>query len=230
MRTVLLVLLAVAAPAFAAQTVWKWVDEQGVTHYSDRPVPGATKIEVNVGSRADSVSPGSTTPTTSEPEPQGPPYRDLEIWKPSQDETIVNTGGQVTVNVRVNPPLQSGHSLNLYLDGRLVEGFPPNATSFDLTEVPRGTHDVTVTVTDERGTRLQQSETVRFHVRQTSIAQPPVGPALRPPPKPPRTSGNKLPSRQPTYAELHGSPPKIDPRTNLPVKPPKPSKDKKPGG
>ena len=53
MRTALLLLLALAAPVLSstamATDVWKWVDEKGVTHYSDQPVAGATKIEVRTG-------------------------------------------------------------------------------------------------------------------------------------------------------------------------------------
>lgn len=219
MRTTLLLLALLAGPVLASQTVWKWVDENGVTHYADRPVPGAIKMEISSGkSSSESRSFGSTT-TTTQPADTGPVYRNFEIWKPGNDETIPNTGGQVTVNVRVEPALQPGHSLYLYLDGRLVEGFPANTLSFDLKEVPRGMHRVLAVISDGRGTRVQETEPVSFTVRQESVAQPPVGPALRPPPKPqprPRTS-NKLPTSQPTYAALNGGRAAIDPTTNRPV-------------
>jgi hypothetical protein len=63
-------------------------------------------------------------------------------------------------------------------------------------------------------------------VRQESIANPPVGPTLRPPTKPqPRAGANK----QPSYGELNGMRPVVNPATNLPV-PPKaaPKTPKKP--
>lgn len=230
MRTALLILLAFAAPAFAS-TVWKWVDEQGVTHYSDRPVPGATKVEVRVGSSWDSTVPRSSTATAP---PSGSPaaadtkYRNFEIWRPENEQMFVNVGGQVSVEIRIDPALQPAHTLNLYLDGKLVEGFPDNTTSYALTDLPRGAHQVIATVNELRGRRIQETAPVTFTIRQESAAQPPVGPALRPPPKP-RSSGaaNKLPARQPTYGTLNGSPPAMNPATNMPVvtKPaPKPSK------
>ena len=92
MRTALLLLLALAAsgcpaPHRPTSTVWKWVDEKGVTHYSDQPVPGATKIEVRAGNVADvalSASRSSTPPSaTGDRRPTAPPsYRDFEIWRP----------------------------------------------------------------------------------------------------------------------------------------------------
>jgi hypothetical protein len=222
----------VATSAFAAQTVWKWVDERGVTHYSDRPVPGATKMELSV---RDSASDPADVPSYSSSDrsndrqdaPSGPPYRDFEIWKPGNGDTLVNTGGSIQVNIRIEPTLQPGHSLALYLDGALVEGMG-NALEYSLTEVPRGLHSLVAVVSDQRGRRVQETDQVQFSVRQTSIANPPVGPALRPPPKPrPRGAANKLPSKQPSYAALQGSRPAIDPATNLPVKT-KPAPKKKP--
>lgn len=219
MRTALMVLALLAAPAFASQTVWKWVDEKGVTHYSDRPVPGAQRIEVTVGSRADPVptSPAARSPSSDQSPAEVTAYRDFEIWRPGEQETVANTGGAVEVSIRLDPPLMQGHSIHLYLDGRLVQDFPPQALEYTVQDVPRGEHTLTAIIEDRAGRRLQETS-VRFFVRQQSIAQPPVGPALRQtPPKPGGQASNKLPSTQPSYTALHGQRPQIDPRTNLPV-------------
>lgn len=186
MRTALLLMGLLAVPAWASQPVWKWVDGDGVTHYSDRPVPGATRVEIYVGNSDSrpaplpSIRPNAPTP----PVDTGPSYRSFAIGKPVNDQNFVNTGGQVAVNVRLDPALQPGHQLILFLDGRQVEGLPRGATQFDLKEVPRGTHTVSAQIVDGRGTRLQETAAVTFHVRQQSIAQPPGGPGVRPPPKP----------------------------------------------
>lgn len=209
MRTTLVLLAALAGIGFsslglAAQTVWKWVDENGVTHYADRPVPGATRMEISSGKSSSASSPApAASSAPAQPVNAGPPYRDFEIWKPGNDETIPNSGGEVTVNLRIEPQLQLGHSLALYLDARLVEGFPDNTESFDLKEVPRGQHTLLAIIMDGRGNRIQETQQVTFTVRQESVAQPPVGPTLRPPPKPqPRGASNKLPTSQPSYVGL----------------------------
>jgi len=219
MRTTLFLLVLLAVPVFASQTVWKWVDANGVTHYSDRAVPGATRMEVSTGTTVGNSTPSPSFGNASpDPVDAGPPYRDFEIWKPGNDETIANTGGQVSVNVRVEPAVQPGHTLSLYLDGRLVEGYPGNATSFELSNVARGTHSVVAVVTNNNGSRVQETPSVTFHVRQESAAQPPVGPALRPPPKPQPRAGNKMQRSQPSYAALNSArTAPIDPTTNRPV-------------
>jgi hypothetical protein len=224
MRTALMLLVLLAAPAFAAQTVWKWVDENGVTHYSDQPIPGAQRVEISTGSRADSLNATSSSQrpsaTSQSSEPSVAGYRNFEIWKPGDQETVPNTGGVVDVRLRYEPALQPGHSVYVYLDGRLVPDFPPTGLEYTLRDVPRGSHTLIAVIQDGRGKRIQETPQVRFTVRQESVAQPPVGPALRPPPKPRgQQAGNKLPTSQPSHAALNGAPPKIDLRTNKLVRP-----------
>jgi hypothetical protein len=221
MRTALLLLLALAAAASSgtasASDVWKWVDEKGITHYSDQPVPGATKIEVRAGNIAQ--GPENAPPAASDSPSAAAAvtkYRNFEIWRPETDQVFSNTGGQVNVEIRIEPGIGPGHTVNLYLDGKVVTGFARNAMSYSLSGVPRGTHNVTATVTDQRGTQIQETKSVVFTVRQESIAQPPVGPSQRPPPKQ-RTGANKVLTKQPSYAALNGGHPAIDPATNLPV-------------
>jgi hypothetical protein len=234
MRTALLLLLALAASgssgAASAADVWKWVDEKGITHYSDQPVPGATKIEVRAGNVAESGSAdvASSRPAAPDSSAAAPGYRDFEIYRPEVDEAIINTGGQVNVEIRIDPSVQPLHTLSLYLDGKLVTGFSRNSLSYALTEVPRGVHSVTAVITDQYGKTVRETSPVGFSVRQESVAQPPVGPTLRPPPKPqPRAGANKPLTTQPSYGALNGGHPAVNPVTNLPVvtKPaPKPKK------
>ena len=217
MRTALYVLLALAAPAFAGQTVYKWVDEKGVTHFSDQPTAGAEKVELSSGpDRSAEPAPAYTAPAQQAPVNQGPAYSRFAIESPQQEEAIINTGGVVSVRLAISPQIEAAHVVTLYLDGALVEDFPKQGTSYQFSSVPRGTHTVRAVVSTIQGAMVQETPPVTFHVRQESAAQPPVGPALRPN-KPKRTSGNKMRSEQPSYAALNGSMPKMNPRTNLPV-------------
>lgn len=184
LRTALATLALLGTSVYAADGVWKWVDAQGVTHYSDRPVPGAERVDIKTQS---SYSTPPATPTPAAPassQPPSPLYREIEVWRPSQDEAIINTGGVVPVRVRLDPQLRPRHTLAIYLDGRRVDDAAGTDGSFELSEVPRGTHSIVAAVVDERGNILQQSPAVIFHMRQHSIAQPPVGPTLRPPTRP----------------------------------------------
>ena len=242
MRTALLLLLAFAASGLSGTAssaeVWKWVDAKGVTHYSDQPVPGAVRIEVRAGniSEARPAQPTSNQADSDSQSAEQGTYRTFQIVRPTNDQSIVNTGGQVDVEIRIAPPLEATDRLNLFLDGKLVTGFPRNATIYALTDVPRGTHNVSAVVADASGNTIQESPPVTFTVRQESIAQPPVGPSLGQPPKPvptphPRpqnTAKNKMRTKQPTYEALNGGRPDMNPATNRPVEKKKPAPTGKP--
>jgi Domain of unknown function (DUF4124) len=187
LRIPLLLLAALGSTVQAAEGVWKWVDSQGVTHYADRPVPGAVQIDIKVQSApAPDAEPASAAASPSAPAaaPAQPPYTELEIWKPATDESVVNTGGLVQVRIRLEPAIRPRHTLALYLDGKRVENLGAGALEIDLQDVPRGTHSLVASVFDDAGKLVQQGQQVVFFVRQESVAQPPVGPTLRPPPKP----------------------------------------------
>jgi len=187
LRIPLLLLTALGSTVQAAEGVWKWVDNQGVTHYADRPVPGAVRVDIKVQSApAIEVEPAASSggsTTTRAATPAQPPYTSLEIWKPAAEESVVNTGGLVQVRIRLEPALRPRHTLALYLDGKRVENFASGALEVDLQDVPRGTHSLVASVFDDAGKLVQQGQQVVFFVRQESVAQPPVGPILRPPPK-----------------------------------------------
>lgn len=187
LRIPLLLLVALGSTVQAAEGVWKWVDSQGVTHYADRPVPGAVRIDIKVQSAPApeaEATPVSGTPATRPATPAQPLYTELEIWKPASEESVVNTGGVVQVRMRLEPAIRPRHTLALYLDGKRVENLGPGALEIDLQDVPRGTHSLVASVFDDTGKLVQQGQQVVFYVRQESVAQPPVGPTLRPPPKP----------------------------------------------
>ena len=140
------------------------------------------------------------------------------IESPQPDEAIINTGGKVTVRLAATPAIAPNHTVVLYLNGARVEDFPPNALSHELSDVPRGTHTLKAVVTTRQGSPIQESPPITFHVRQQSVATPPVGPALRPPPKPRTSAGNKMRTKQPSYTALNGGSAQVDPNTNLPVR------------
>lgn len=217
MRTALYVLLALAAaPAFAGQTVYKWVDEKGVTHFSDQPIAGAEKVELSSGpNRASAPAPSYAAPSSTPPTQAGPAYSRFAVVSPQQDQSFINTGGKVTVQLAATPAIGNGHTVALYLDGSKVSDFGPTSMSHEFTEISRGTHTLKAVIS-HNGRTIQETSPVTFHVRQESVANPPVGPGMRQN-TPKRTAGNKLTTRQPTYQALNGSKATIDPRTNMPV-------------
>ncbi len=166
--------LVVSLPSFAAD-IYKWTDDNGVTHYSDMPREGATEVEVEPAQTFSNPEVSSGSNNTEEADDGSnseKSYESIAISSPSMEETIWNTGGNVTVSVSLQPVLQSGHSLRLYLDGQSMGDFPPRSSSVTLTEITRGMHVVQSEVVNSKGRVIVKSEPVTFFYKQATVNNP----------------------------------------------------------
>ena len=167
-------LLALFAAHGAQAQAYKWTDEDGVVHYSDRPEPGAEVINLPESQgtrRAAAPAAAQTAATTGDDAAANQPFRyeSLEVMAPSAEETLWNIGGVLNVSLALQPALQPGHQVRVYFDGtpREVPG-----TSFQLEDVYRGVHNIQAEVLDEAGELQIRSLPNRFYVQQTTIVRP----------------------------------------------------------
>jgi hypothetical protein len=156
-----------------AVPAWTWTDSSGQVHYSDTPVPGARKIELGsaqgFGPTDGSSARRATQPVTSTAPARG--YTAIRIVNPTQQQTLWNTAGVLTVSLTTDPGLRDGDSLDLAVDGQR-KNLATTSTEITLQDVFRGLHTVEVIVFDRTGTELARSAPTTFIVQQTSIANP----------------------------------------------------------
>ena len=169
-RTILVLLGLLVMPYAAADEAYVWTDEDGVVHYSDRPQPGAERIQLDDPNTGRSPAPRqSDTGDATDGEPdEGAPfsYESFAVVSPGAEETLWNIEGVLNVSLALSPGLQPGHQVRVYFDGtpRMVSG-----TSFQLQEVWRGVHNLQAEVVDETGKMLIRTQTNRFYVQQTTV-------------------------------------------------------------
>jgi hypothetical protein len=179
MRVLAWLLLIAAAPVLATTTLYKWVDDQGVVHYSDQPEPGAEKIKVRSAQTFKGTPASNQGPGIQQNQPAATRYARLAIETPVADQVLLNESG-VLVVASVEPALQPGHQLLYMLDGRPVDGLGPESTSVTLDSVPRGSHTIAVIILDETGSTVASSAAVSFAVREPSTNKAPKGPSITP--------------------------------------------------
>ena len=168
----ILALLGIFGAAVATADVWRWVDDDGVVHFSDTPVEGAERIDVSESSRTTGArvfTPPPRVAADGEPAPEAEEefrYESLTVVSPAAEETLWNIEGLLSVSLAVSPGLQTGHQVRVYFNGqpRMV-----NSTSFTLDEVWRGVHNIQAEVLDETGKLMIRSQPNRFYVQQTTI-------------------------------------------------------------
>lgn len=176
LTAVFLAFLAVSSMV-AADPLYKWVDEKGNVHYSDKPHPGAKQITLPkaatfVPPNTVKLTPtGSDAPHSATPDSATAPetgaaaaYTSISVTAPADQSTIWNTDS-VTVSVSVAPPLRPGDSVSITLDGKtqVVEG---TSASFDGLE--RGPHTASAMVGSLK------APSITFYIQKTSIKKPPT--------------------------------------------------------
>jgi len=169
MKIVLTLILLIMSFGVSA-TTYRWVDDQGVVHYSDMPHEGATEIELGSAQGYES-SPSSASRKTPAADTGDFQYDSVEIVSPYEEEVLFNIETRMSMQVAVVPALRPNHFLRLQIDGKDVTDKPVRSRSFQIDGVFRGTHSARLTVVDADGNTVQQSGVRTFQVRQ-NIAQP----------------------------------------------------------
>lgn len=179
-RIPLLILLLFPLAGGAESTIYRTTDAQGNVIFTDAPpADGQPGERVNVPPvnttpapqvrelPAEESSDGSTDGST-EAEAQAPPQ--VAITSPPNETTIPQGPGNFAVTAEVSRPLKSGQRLQLRLDGE-PRGEPQREATWNLTNVFRGAHDLTVSVLGEEGEQIATSESVRVYVLRPSVIQ-----------------------------------------------------------
>jgi len=182
------------APGLAQAVVCKTVDADGVVSYADVPAAECPKaIKLPDYSRyapreipSSAVDESSAQGGTAESQPFTG-YRSIRIVQPEANGTVRNNLGTVQVSIALDPVLQEGHRIKLYLDGGAVPG-EFDVPSIEVSGVERGTHSLRAVVSNASGKRLGDSPSVRFTLRQTTRfdrAKTEPNPSPDPQPDPP---------------------------------------------
>ena len=174
MRIILFTLMSIACTAALAGSVYKWVDEDGVTHYSDQPHENAQKVPLTepqtYPAPRSTARPATSTRAAPKP-PAAPVYQSCAIVAPANDESLPNAT-TVPASVQLTPQQRPGDQVFLLLDGTRVPGLPTSGSSYTIPSIERGSHSLQAVVQDSTGQILCQSANVNFHVTQPSLLNP----------------------------------------------------------
>ena len=163
-----LLLISLAATA----QIYKTTDEEGNVVFTDSPPQGVEREEVELPRTNTAPPPPERAAPPSKEEEEEEDAADVEygvvITVPENETTIPMGPGNFTVSAVVRPSLGADHRLQLLMDA-VPWGDPQAATSWALTNVFRGAHDIAVAVVDSDGKSLAISEPVRVYVMRPSV-------------------------------------------------------------
>ncbi|USE37063.1 DUF4124 domain-containing protein [Endozoicomonas sp. SCSIO W0465] len=165
-RSFLAVILPLVSMEFAFGAIYKTVDKDGNVTFTDSRPADQPSEEVKLRP----ITPISPVPG-SEPEPlksaQKPSrelYSSLEIIEPADDATV-RTQENFMVKIATAPKILAGHKVRLLLNGQVV-GESRRKLTFELKNVDRGTHNLTVEIIDNQANVIKSSSNT-IHVHRT---------------------------------------------------------------
>ena len=172
MRTLLFTLMLLASATVLAATVYRWVDENGVVHYSDQPHANAEKVQVQAPQtyKATPVDQGGVPPPPNESQ-SATAYTGCTIVQPADQQEFSNIESLV-IAVRVDPQLHGGDQIYILVDGGALNNGSPVGSSYTWSPAERGTHTAQAMVRDSSGQLMCQTPAVTFNIHKASIANP----------------------------------------------------------
>jgi hypothetical protein len=184
-KMLLILLLCLSGTAFSA--IYKWVDEQGGVHYTDKLQPGVEAVEISeptvYRSGPDGAKPAAPetapSPAPGQPADARGEYTGFRIAVPAYNATIKSNEGIVQLEFEILPRLQESHTIQVILDGRILDRRFTNSR-VPLRGVERGGHQVQASIHDASGAMQMRSNLVQFFMRQDSVIE--EGKPPQPPP------------------------------------------------
>ncbi len=177
-------LLFLASLTASAQ-VFRTVDEHGNVTFTDQPPvdkENAEEVQIQQTNRAPPPPANAYPEPPPEPEAEAGASYQVAITSPANETIIPRGPGNVSVSAKVEPALQGGHMLQLLMDGEPREE-PQTSTSWALTNVFRGEHNLSVAVVDDKGKQIAKSESVKIFVFRPSTNDSNRGSRPRPSPR-----------------------------------------------
>jgi hypothetical protein len=158
-----------------AATVYKWVDADGVVHFSDQPAEGAEKITTSSGSTRGILT-GPAQGATTQDKPKATTFADMKVTivSPAHEQTF--SGAEPVTAALSVVPASTAHQLSITwtLNGAPV-GEGADTMSFTLPEAltaGRGGYTLGATVTDTVSGESKSAEPVTFNVLRPSLLSP----------------------------------------------------------
>jgi len=170
-RLWLLITCLITLPVTAE--VFTYIDAQGNRVYTDQPGSGNAKRVPMAPSNRMSANPGGAAPTMTGKKAETKPlfhYDMLRVLVPEPDATGRSRAGEMSGSVTSEPGLQRGHRYQLLLDGQPTAA-PGLSPVFALSNIDRGSHNLSVEILDEQGRTVERTANQPFHMLRISLAQ-----------------------------------------------------------
>lgn len=182
--------ILLAIPLIGQANIYTWIDANGVTHYSDAPMPQAKIMHLTpqqfsqpisfpaaFANKATVLSKTQNSAANLKTSKQKASqlfsgYTEIRITQPVKQATVYNNQGDVEVQVILQPALQTeaGDKLVYWLDNQSFS-VSTTATTKKLINVNRGEHKLQAQVQNRNNQVLLTSDEIIFYMQRPKLAK-----------------------------------------------------------
>ncbi|WP_394390039.1 DUF4124 domain-containing protein [Shewanella woodyi] len=167
----LLTFFLLAFTLASSAAVYKWVDKDGKTHFSDKPIANSEEVEFKSNTQNQITPPPmqdvSKSTENSEELATSTQYS-VRIQSPKEEETIRENSGDVTVMASISPDLKPNHLLVILMDDKVM-GSAQTTPIFSLKNIPRGEHTFVIKAVAQNGKQLASSPPRKIYLHRTIV-------------------------------------------------------------
>lgn len=157
----------------ATAEIYKTTLPDGSVVYSDSASQNAQKLELEpINQLPAQKLPEKKKAASGEPsdeEDKPVVYSYIKITSPQDDQAMEGLTGNVSVSLKTKPALAPGDRITLYLDGKKYK--TASQTSFSLSNLAHGTHQISAKIRNAQGKTLKSSKSIRFHTFRHNVTQ-----------------------------------------------------------
>lgn len=171
-RIALSLLLGLLPALAAAQVIYESKDAEGRPVYSDVPSPGATPMDLPPPNVIETDRPAPQPQRAQPAAPPSPPYTNIAILSPADEDTVHTNTGEFEVQIALVPDLRQGDTITVALDGTMLPT-PHGSVRFSITSEEWESaaqeavnHTLQATVMDAGGNALLSSSSIQFYVHR----------------------------------------------------------------
>ncbi len=155
----------------ATAEVYKIVDEQGNTTYTDAPPAknqAHEKVELKPINRQPPVEVQNRSRSSNATAAEEPVNFQVTLIAPAEGTQVPPGQRNLTVAAQVQPAMSDGHSLQFIMNGEPLNQ-PGSSTSWTIEEIYRGEHRISAQVLDPDGRVVATSAPVTVYVHRPTI-------------------------------------------------------------
>lgn len=164
-------------PCLSRAEIYKWVDKEGITHFSDREQLGAEKVslppvQTYSAPKKETVvkTEVSNTVANKDEQPSVSVNYQLSITAPYDKDTFRSELGEVTVEVDLSPELQDGHKIRILVDN--MAKAEEASLKFILQGIERGEHTLQAQLISSSGQTVASSGKITFYMQRPRVIKP----------------------------------------------------------